>query len=164
MWSQWTAADLHGVQPPRHYGIYEFGVRDEELGHTEIVYIGRARLGQTTLFDRVRRHLQSYGSNGIYTMAQDPNVQLWVRWKVASIGQDPAVMESKALEEYIREHSRLPKLNKKNERNQRFGESLLVRLGISGQTSETVLFSALCIFTSVLSSALTMAFQSAWNH
>lgn len=163
MWSEWILADLHGRQPPREkYGIYEFGAMDEH-GEMEVLYIGRARMGQTQIAARVRQHLQSHGSNGIFEMSKDPNAQLFVRWKIAGVGQDPAEMESKALQDFISTHGRLPRFNRKNERNHRFGDSMLVRLGISGQTAEMAVLGGFCLLSGVVSSALTILFHGGWG-
>jgi hypothetical protein len=161
-WSEWLHASLSGRQPPRDvYGIYQFGVKDG-TGGIETVYIGRARCGQTTLYDRIRRHQMSYGSNGIYNLSQDPNTELLVRWQVAGICEDPAKMESDALQKFVREHGRLPRYNKKNETNQKFTDSLMVRLGISAENMELTLLSTMCLLTGVVSSGLTMMFHGAW--
>lgn len=162
-WSEWIPASLHGRQAPRNvYGIYQFGATDE-FGEMEILYIGRARTGQTTLYDRIRRHLQSYGSNGIFEMSKDPNVELYVQWKCAGLGEDPAHMESAALETFTMDHGRLPRMNRKTERHQRFSDSLLVRLGISGQTADMGLLGAFCLLSGIVSSGVTIVFHGAWG-
>lgn len=162
-WSDWIPATLSGRQPPRNvYGIYAFGRRshDESM---DILYIGRARCGQTTIYDRVRRHLQSYGSNGIYNLSKDPNVELYVRWRVASLGEDPAQLESAALEDFIKEHGRLPEYNRKNEKHQRFSDSLLARFRLSAQTAELGVMGAFCLLSGVIASGFTILFRTAWT-
>ena len=164
-WSDWVPASLArtAIQPPRDsYGIYQFATKDL-YGKMEIVYIGRARTGATTLFDRIRRHLQSYGSNAIFTLSQDANVQLFVRWNVACIGQDAAQMESAELQKFIDSHGRLPSCNRKNERNQRLSDSLLARFRLSAQSAELGVMGAFCLLTGIIASGFTILFRSAWT-
>jgi hypothetical protein len=107
--------------------------------------------------------LQSYGSNGIYNLSKDPNVELYVRWRVASLGEDPAQLESAALEDFIKEHGRLPEYNRKNEKNQRFSDSLLARLRLSAQSAELGIMGAFCLLTGIIASGFTILFRSAWT-
>ena len=122
--ANWTP--VHEARPPEKHGIYTFATR------RDVVYIGRAREGTTTLASRFRDHCAGRGNpivhSAVLAAATEP---VFYRCFPCGWLDDPAEDEAGALRHYAATNGgRLPAGNRRGESGTAEG-SLRVRLGVT---------------------------------
>jgi hypothetical protein len=103
-WSTLTTAS-----PPDAYGIYEFGI--ETADGRPIIYIGRARQGDTTLLKRFKQHTQNARNGDPFiktSIAAYGTEKVLYRFQEADAFTDPATMEANHLQAFKASHGQLP--------------------------------------------------------